>query len=62
MYTASLRWGWLVLSLAKAVKDYYLRKLGEISPREDYYLRGGTATGWWSSTSRTKWRVSIVWI
>jgi conjugative relaxase-like TrwC/TraI family protein len=36
-----------VLSLAKAAKDYYLRKLGEISPREDYYLRGGTATGRW---------------
>ena len=32
-----------MLSLAKAVKDYYLQKLGEISPREDYYLRGGTA-------------------
>jgi len=36
-----------MLSLAKAAKDYYLRKLGEISPGEDYYLRGGTATGWW---------------
>jgi hypothetical protein len=36
-----------VLSLAKAAKDYYLRKLGEISPGEDYYLRGGTATGKW---------------
>jgi hypothetical protein len=36
-----------VLSLAKAGKDYYLRKLGEISPGEDYYLRGGTATGRW---------------
>jgi len=35
------------LSLAKAAKDYYLRKLGEISPGEDYYLRGGTATGRW---------------
>ncbi|MEA2000480.1 MAG: MobF family relaxase [Actinomycetota bacterium] len=35
------------MSLAKAAKDYYLRKLGEISPREDYYLRGGTATGLW---------------
>jgi hypothetical protein len=33
--------------LAKAAKDYYLRKLGEISPGEDYYLRGGTATGRW---------------
>ena len=40
--------GWCsVLSLAKAAKDYYLQKLGEISPREDYYLRGGTATGRW---------------
>ncbi|HEX9762551.1 MAG TPA: MobF family relaxase, partial [Acidimicrobiia bacterium] len=39
-----------MLSLAKAAKDYYLRKLGEMSPREDYYLRGGTATGcWWGS-------------
>ena len=36
-----------MLSLAKAAKDYYLQKLGEISPREDYYLRGGTATGVW---------------
>ena len=36
-----------MLSLAKAVKDYYLRKLGEVSPGEDYYLRGGKATGWW---------------
>jgi AAA domain/TrwC relaxase len=36
-----------VLSLAKAAKDYYLQKLGEISPREDYYLRGGLATGLW---------------
>jgi hypothetical protein len=47
MYTCGHRWGWLVLSLAKAAKDYYLRKLGESSPREDYYLRGGTATGMW---------------
>jgi hypothetical protein len=36
-----------MLSLAKAHKDYYLQKVGEISPREDYYLRGGTATGHW---------------
>ena len=36
-----------MLSLAKARKDYYLQKLGEISPREDYYLKGGTATGQW---------------
>ena len=35
------------MSLAKAAKDYYLQKLGEISPREDYYLRGGLATGVW---------------
>ncbi|MDH3261958.1 MAG: relaxase domain-containing protein [Acidimicrobiia bacterium] len=35
------------MSLAKAAKDYYLRKLEEISPGEDYYLRGGTATGIW---------------
>ncbi len=36
-----------MLSLAKAAKDYYLQKLGEISPREDYYLRGGMAAGLW---------------
>ena len=36
-----------MLSLAKAHKDYYLQKVGEISPREDYYLRGGTAIGRW---------------
>ncbi len=36
-----------MLSLAKARKDYYLKKLGEISPREDYYLKGGTAAGRW---------------
>ena len=36
-----------MLSLAKAAKDYYLQKLGEMSPREDYYLRGGSATGIW---------------
>ena len=36
-----------MLSLAKARKDYYLQKVGEISPREDYYLRGGAATGRW---------------
>lgn len=36
-----------MLSLAKAAKDYYLQKLGELSPREDYYLRGGTAVGCW---------------
>ncbi|MCZ7532612.1 MAG: relaxase domain-containing protein [Acidimicrobiia bacterium] len=36
-----------MLSIAKAHKDYYLQKLGEISPREDYYLQGGTAKGRW---------------
>lgn len=36
-----------MLSLAKAAKDYYLQKLGELSPREDYYLRGGIAAGRW---------------
>ena len=36
-----------MLSLAKAAKDYYLQKLGEVSPREDYYLRGGRAAGVW---------------
>jgi hypothetical protein len=36
-----------MLSLAKAAKDYYLRKLREVSPREDYYLKGGNATGHW---------------
>lgn len=36
-----------VLSVAKAKKDYYLKKLGEVSPGEDYYLRGGTAAGRW---------------
>ncbi len=43
-----------MLSLAKAVKDYYLQKLGEISPREDYYLRGGTATGRWCGAGATE--------
>jgi conjugative relaxase-like TrwC/TraI family protein len=36
-----------MLSIAKARKDYYLQKLGEISPREDYFLRGGSAIGHW---------------
>lgn len=36
-----------MLSLAKARKDYYLQKLGEVSPREDYYLKGGSAIGQW---------------
>ena len=36
-----------MLSLAKAQKDYYLKKVGEISPREDYYLKGGVASGRW---------------
>jgi conjugative relaxase-like TrwC/TraI family protein len=40
--------------LAKAAKDYYLRKLGEISPGEDYYLRGGTATGKWRGSGATE--------
>lgn len=40
-----------MLSLAKARKDYYLQKVGEISPREDYYLRGGTASGRWHGSS-----------
>ncbi|MFC2176981.1 MobF family relaxase [Actinomycetota bacterium] len=43
-----------MLSLAKAAKDYYLRKLGEISPGEDYYLRGGTATGIWRGNGSTE--------
>jgi conjugative relaxase-like TrwC/TraI family protein len=43
----SCGWGWEMLSLAKAAKDYYLQKLGEVSPREDYYLRGGNAVGRW---------------
>ena len=36
-----------MLSLAKAHKDYYLAKVGEISPREAYYLKGGVASGRW---------------
>ena len=47
MYTCRRFGGVGVLSLAKARKDYYLQKVGEISPREDYYLRGGTASGSW---------------
>jgi hypothetical protein len=43
-----------VLSLAKAAKDYYLRKLGEVSPGEDYYLRGGTATGTWRGSGASE--------
>jgi hypothetical protein len=43
-----------MLSLAKARKDYYLQKVGEISPREDYYLRGGTANGRWHGTSASE--------
>ncbi|MFQ5968580.1 MAG: MobF family relaxase, partial [Acidimicrobiia bacterium] len=42
------------MSLAKAAKDYYLQKLGELSPREDYYLRGGTATGHWRGSGATE--------
>lgn len=40
--------GLVVLSLAKARKDYYLGKVAEVTPREDYYLRGGAATGQWT--------------
>lgn len=43
-----------MLSIAKAHKDYYLQKLGEISPHEDYYLRGGTATGRWHGSGATE--------
>ena len=43
-----------MLSIAKARKDYYLRKLGEISPHEDYYLRGGTAKGRWHGSGATE--------
>ena len=43
-----------MLSLAKAAKDYYLQKLGEISPREDYYLRGGLAAGLWRGSGATE--------
>ncbi len=42
-----------MLSLAKAGKDYYLQKLGRVSPREDYYLRGGTAAGHWHGGGAT---------
>ncbi len=47
MYTRRRVGGVGMLSLAKARKDYYLQKVGEISPREDYYLKGGTASGSW---------------
>ncbi len=47
MCTCGHRGGGGVLSLAKAHKDYYLEKVGEISPREDYYLKGGAAGGRW---------------
>ncbi len=43
-----------MLSLAKAAKDYYLQKLGELSPREDYYLRGGTASGVWRGSGASE--------
>ncbi|MEN8234195.1 MAG: MobF family relaxase [Actinomycetota bacterium] len=43
-----------MLSLAKAAKDYYLQKLGEVSPREDYYLRGGQAAGVWRGSGATE--------
>ncbi len=47
-----------MLSLAKARKDYYLQKVGEISPREDYYLRGGTAVGHWHGSGAAELGVS----
>jgi len=47
-----------MLSLAKARKDYYLQKVGEISPREDYYLRGGTAVGHWHGSGAGEMGVS----
>lgn len=43
-----------MLSIAKAHKDHYLQKVGEISPREDYYLRGGTAAGRWHRSGATE--------
>lgn len=43
-----------MLSLAKARKDYYLRKTSEISPREDYYLRDGTAIGHWHGSGASE--------
>ena len=47
-------WGGAMLSLAKAHKDYYLSKVGEISPREDYYLKRGTASGRWHGSGATE--------
>lgn len=51
-----------MLSLSKARKDYYLQKLGEVTPREDYYLRGGAAAGTWhgngAAEARLQGRVS----
>ncbi len=43
-----------MLSLAKAHKDYYLEKVGEVSPREGYYLRGGAATGCWHGSGASE--------
>ncbi|NIA26389.1 MAG: relaxase domain-containing protein, partial [Gammaproteobacteria bacterium] len=43
-----------MLSLAKAHKDYYLEKVGEISPREDYYLKGGAASGRWHGSGASE--------
>lgn len=43
-----------MLSIAKAHKDYYLQKLGEMSPREDYYLKGGAASGRWHGSGATE--------
>src|SRR5665811_811504 len=54
MYACRHGGGGGMLSIAKAHKDYYLQKLGEISPREDYYLRGGTAKGRWHGSGTTE--------
>lgn len=47
-----------MLSLAKARKDYYLEKVGEISPREDYYLKGGEASGRWHGSGAAELGIS----
>ncbi len=47
MCTCGRSWGGGMLSLAKAHKDYYLEKVGEVSPREAYYLKGAAASGRW---------------
>jgi len=46
-----------MLSLAKAHKDYYLEKVGEISPREAYYLKGGAASGRWHGSGAAELRL-----